>query len=76
MELKVGDKVKVRGGGYLNNHIRTYTITRVTAKYAFAKVNDRAEVKFSLNDGVLMPRDKYIDYYIYEINGEPVVEEF
>lgn len=76
MELKVGDKVSVRGGGYLNNRIQQFTITRVTAKYAFAKVNDRVEVKFSLNDGVLMPRDKYIDYYIFEINGEPVVEEF
>lgn len=74
MELKVGDRVKVRGMGHAHDYIRTYTITRVTAKYAFAKVNDRAEVKFSLNDGVLLPRDKYIDYYIFEINGNPVKE--
>lgn len=69
--LKVGDVVKVKGMGYAEKYISTYTITRVTAKYAFAKIND-SEVKFSLSDFTRMPRDRYINYYIFEVNGQSV----
>lgn len=74
LELKPGDRIKVQGTGYAVNNTSVYTVTRVTAKYAFAKVNENYEIKFSLDSGVKFPRDKYINYYIVEINGKSLGE--
>jgi len=74
LDLKPGDVVRVRGMGYAENYISTYVITRRTAKYIFASLRSGSgEYKFD-NRGTVLPRDKYINYYIFEING--VVVEY
>jgi len=74
LDVKPGDVVRVRGMGYAENYIRTYVITRRTAKYIFATLKTGGvEYKFD-GGGTVLPRDKYINYYIFEING--VVMEY
>lgn len=72
LTLKPGDIVRVRGTGHAIGSIREYTINRVTQTLAVANNGTR----FKLADGMQLPRGRFYNYYIFEINGEAVVKEF
>jgi len=55
--------------GHASNFTSTFVITRRTAKYIFATLKTGG-VEYKFDDrGTVLPRDKYINYYIFEING-------
>jgi hypothetical protein len=59
-EIQVGDLVRETIDGWFD---RVYTVIRVTKKYAFACINDRAEAKYSnVYNGyslISFPREAY-----------------
>lgn len=76
-DIKPGDVILVRGQGYLSANTRQFVVKRITRTQIIAMfhntVNNRAaDYKFNREDGIQMPRDKYINWYIDECNGERI----
>lgn len=66
--VKVGDVLTVRGTGFAEDFIQTFTIAKISAKYVYRENG----VKINRYDGVIMPRGKYNTFYVYLINGNPI----
>ena len=66
-DIKVGDSIKATGTGYLSTTHRQDTVTSVTKTKIVC-----GNVKYARTDGCMMPRSKYVNFYITSVNGEKV----
>ena len=66
-DIKAGDRITVRGTGYLSNYVRRYIVKRITDTRIIARIDSPIAVvdtKFRRSDGCRLPLDRHLNWYI------------